>query len=161
VKTSQLQIRLTGTQKSAIQSAANHAGMDMSAYVLSRALPPASARFCEFVTDCANEAAARYALAELNSFLAGLTPREFADAVGSFPRLSLTPFVGNYVAAMVEYGCARAGVALPAWTREIAPLIEPFFGTELRSLRLHLLTRAPPPFRYRNIFIDASLGQRI
>lgn len=28
------------------------------------------------------------------------------------------------------------------------------------SLRLHLLTRSPPPFRRRNLFVDSSIGQR-
>ncbi|HTY49830.1 MAG TPA: hypothetical protein VMB48_09070 [Steroidobacteraceae bacterium] len=38
---------------------------------------------------------------------------------------------------------------------------EPAFGSELRSLRLHLLTQSPPAFRCRNIFIDASVGERV
>jgi hypothetical protein len=43
----------------------------------------------------------------------------------------------------------------------VVPLEEPAFGTALQSLRLHLLTHSPPPFRLRNIFIDSSLGQRV
>jgi hypothetical protein len=62
---------------------------------------------------------------------------------------------------MVEYACAKRGVAVPAWTRSIAPLDEPVFGSDLESLRLYLLTRSPAPFRVRNIFIDATLGDRI
>jgi hypothetical protein len=35
------------------------------------------------------------------------------------------------------------------------------FCSSLQSLRMHLLTHSPPPFRRRNIFIDSSLGQRV
>lgn len=160
-KNSQLQIRVTSADKAAIQRAAHCAGMDMSAYVLSRVLSANSARFLECVAACATTAPPSYALAELNSFLSGLAPQDFRAAVASPPVAKLTPFVANYVAAMVEYGCARSGCSTPGWTREIAPLAAPVFGTTLASLRLHLLTHSPAPFRTRNIFIDATLGERV
>jgi len=62
---------------------------------------------------------------------------------------------------VVEHACARRAVAVPGWTRAVTPLSEPAFGSELRSLRLHLLTQSPPAFRCRNIFIDASVGERV
>ncbi len=62
---------------------------------------------------------------------------------------------------MVEYACAQRDVAPPAWTRAVAPLTEPVFGSALMSLRLYLLTHSPAPFRRRNIFIDASVGSRV
>jgi hypothetical protein len=62
---------------------------------------------------------------------------------------------------MVEYACAKRDAALPSWTRSIAPLVEPAFGSRLASLRLHLLMHSPPPFRRRNIFIDSSIGSRV
>jgi hypothetical protein len=160
-KTSHLQVRVTREEKTAIQDAARRARMDMSAYVLGRVLAASSAHFAECVTACAAGANPSYALAELNSFLTGLTPQEFRDAVAHPLPAKLTPFVANYVAAMVEFGSARCGIAEPAWTREIPPLAEPFFGTALQSLRLHLLTHAPAAFRARNIFIDATLGDRV
>jgi hypothetical protein len=135
--------------------------MDMSAYVLGRVLAASSAHFAECVTACVGSAMPSYALAELNSFLSGLTSQEFRDAVAQPPPAKLTPFVANYVAAMVEFGCARFGIAEPAWTREIPPLLEPVFGTALQSLRLHLLMHSPAPYRARNIFIDATLGDRV
>jgi hypothetical protein len=103
----------------------------------------------------------RFALAELNSFLSGLTARDLRDAVAAPPPPGLTPFLLNYITAMVEQACARRGVAIPAWTRTIPPLLEPFFASVLMSLRLHLLTHSPPAFRRRNIFIDSSVGERI
>jgi hypothetical protein len=61
----------------------------------------------------------------------------------------------------VEYACAKRALAVPKWTRMVEPLPEPVFATELQSLRLHLLTHSPPPFRARNIFIDATLGGQV
>jgi hypothetical protein len=160
-KTAQLQIRVSSEQKAAIQYAAKQAGMDMSAYVLSCVLSVPAARFQECIDACAGQAAPSFALAELNSLLSALTPGEIRDAVAAPPSIALTPFLANYVAAMVEYGCARCSVAPPAWTRAVKPLDEPAFGSSLQGLRLHLLTHSPAPFRRRNIFIDSTLGERI
>jgi uncharacterized protein (DUF1778 family) len=160
-KTTQLQIRVSPAQKAAIQRAARRVGMDMSAYVLGRLLPAAALRFHELTAACAEETGARFALAELNSLLSGLDAGELQDAVASPPQPGLPAIQANYVAAMVEYACAQRGIAPPRWVLAIAPLASPFFGSELRSLRLHLLTHSPPPFRRRNIFIDASIGGQV
>jgi hypothetical protein len=120
-----------------------------------------AARFRDCVRECADSSSPRFALAELNSLLSDLTAGELADAVATGPPPGLSAFLANYIAAMVEYACARRAVAVPNWTRSIAPLAEPVFGSELQSLRLYLLTHSPPPFRARNIFIDSSLGDRI
>ena len=119
-----------------------------------------AAQFQDRIRDCADSTQPRVALAELNSLLSDLAAGELRDAIAT-PPPGLSPFLGNYIAAMVEYACARCSVAVPGWTRSIAPLGEPFFGSELQSLRLYLLTHSPPPFRARNIFIDATLGDRV
>ena len=106
-------------------------------------------------------ASPRLVLAELNSLLSELTAGELRDAIAAPPPAGLSPFLANYIAAMVEYACAQRAIAVPAWTRSIAPLAEPVYGSELLSLRLYLLTHSPPPFRVRNIFIDATLGDRV
>jgi hypothetical protein len=160
-KSSQLQIRVSAQEKTAIRRAARRAGMEMSTYVLSRVLSVPTAQFRDCVEACAGPASPRFALAELNSLLSALTAAELREAVAQAPTVALTPFLANYVAAMVEYACEKRAVAVPAWTRTIAPLPEPVFGTTLQSLRLHLLTHSPPPFRSRNVFIDASLGDRV
>jgi hypothetical protein len=100
-------------------------------------------------------------LAELNSWLAELGSTELLQAVASEPPADLDAFHRNYIAAMVEYTCEREGTAPPAWVRSIPPLTKPAFGSELLSLRLHLLTHSPPPFRRRNIFIDSTVGSRV
>jgi len=159
-KNAQLQIRVSKSEKAAILAAARRAGMDMSAYVLSRLFTAAATRFQEFVVEAARTEKS-FALAELNSLLAALTAAELRDAVASPPSTTLTPFIANYVAAMVEYACARRDIAPPGWTLNVTPLREPVFASSLLGLRLHLLTNSPPPFRYRNIFIDSSIGARV
>ena len=160
-KLSQLQIRVSETEKEAIRRAAQRAGIDMSTYVLGRVLSIPEREFQEFVQALTGPAAPSFALADINVLLSKLTSTELRDAVASAPEVELTPFLANYVAAMVEAACEKRGVTVPAWTRRIKPLDEPAFGSTLRSLRLHLLTHSPAPFRRRNIFIDASLGDRL
>jgi hypothetical protein len=141
--------------------AAEHAAMDMSAYVLGRALPSPAMKLQACIADCAGPAPPSFGLAELNSLLSGWTAAELRDAVAAAPTAALTPFLSNYIAAMIEQACERRSVRVPGWVRAIAPLPEPAFGSTLKSLRLHLLTHSPPSFRRRNIFIDATLGDRV
>ena len=102
-----------------------------------------------------------FALAELNDLLSGLTSGELCSAVEHADLTGLTPYLQNYVAAMVELAAQRRDVPPPAWVRDVEPLEEPRFATPLASLRLHLLRSAPIPFKRRNIFIDSSIGDRV
>jgi hypothetical protein len=160
-KSAQLQIRVSPAQKTAIERAARGAGMDMSAYVLNIVLPELTAAFAARVAACRDAAGSRFGLAELNTFLAKLTANELRIAVAAPPPDMLTDYLANYVAAMVEYACARATISPPAWTRTVKPLATPFFGSTLPGLRLYLLTHSPAPFRRRNLFIDSSVGAQI
>ena len=132
----------------------------MSAYILARLLSAPARRFQDLTETCADAREARFALAEVNSWLASLAAGELQEAVSS-PPPPLPPYLANYVAAMVEYACARNGITAPSWVRATAPLTEPVFGSALMSLRLYLLSHSPAPFRRRNIFIDASIGSRV
>jgi len=159
-KTEQLQIRVTRTEKVALQRAAARAGLDVSAYVLGRVSPPVAGEFARLAR-AAGQGEGRFALAELNSLLTRLTAPELQEAIaGGIPQ-SLSPPLANTIAAMVEVACAKQQVALPAWTREIPPLSAPLFGSALESLRLYLLTHSPAPFRRRNIFVDATLDDQV
>jgi len=160
-KLSQLQVRVSEAEKSAIRRAAQQAGMDMSAYVLSRVLPAPATAFQEAVTALSGAAEPSFALAELHSLLAGLTAAELRQAVAAAPQAELSPLLANYVAAMSEMACSQRGLPAPAWTRKIEALTEPVFGSALPSLRLYLLTHSPAPFRRRNIFIDSSIGAQV
>ena len=160
-KSTQLQIRVAPAEKAAIQRAARRAGMDMSAWVLARVLPAAGQRYEALLEKLREPAGARFTLAALNDLLSKLSGPELQEAVAMAPPAALPAFLRNYVAAMVEYACALQGATAPAWTRDVPPLPEPVFGSELPGLRLHLLSHSPAPFRRRNIFIDTSLGGRV
>src|SRR5438876_3875670 len=78
----------------------------------------------------------RLTLAELNDLLHGLTPKELAEASSRIDVRGLSPFLQNYVSAMVEQAVHAKGLRPPEWTREVAPLDEPWFATTLPALRL-------------------------
>ena len=160
-KLSQLQVRVSEAEKSAIRAAAARAGLDMSAYVLSRCLSLPAQEFESAAAALVGPEHVSFALADINSLLSKLTGPELRDAVANAPEVDLPAFPANYVSAMVETACAKHGIPVPAWTCKVPPLDAPVFGSELRSLRLHLLTHSPAAFRRRNIFIDSSLGDRV
>jgi uncharacterized protein (DUF1778 family) len=160
-KSGQLQIRVSPAQKTALKKAARRAGMDVSNYVLARVLPPARARALDVLTAVRRGADHRFALAELNDLLSNQAPGALPEMIAAFDVSALSPFLQNYIAAMVEHAAGRAGVAPPSWTRAIAPLDAPYFAVPLPGLRPHLLRASPPAFKRRNLFVDATVGDRV
>ena len=160
-KTRQLQIRVTPEQKSTLARLARRAGQDDSSFVLARALPSMAVRFGEILSALGEADRQRFALAELSDLLVELAPRELAVVTGHAEPRGLSPYLQNYVAAMVELAAHQKRVAPPAWVREVPPLEEPRFATPLEGLRLHLLGVSPVPFKRRNLFIDSSVGDRV
>jgi hypothetical protein len=160
-KTEQIQIRVTPQQKAALKRHARRAGLDVSAWVLARALPQEGDRFRLAIDTLRGPVDSRYALAELNDVLDDCPPYAFADMVAAADLRGLSPLLQNYVAAMVERAAALKGIDAPAWVSLVEPLASPHFVTPLKSLRLHLLRSSPVPFKRRNIFIDASIGDRV
>ena len=162
-KSQQLQIRVTHLEKAALKRLARHAGLDVSGYVLSRALPEARLRFGEIVAALRSGDDHRFALAELSDLLADLTRAQLPDAVADAPEKleDLLPLLQNYVVAMVERACHMRDIAAPTWVRNVPPLEAPYFATPLRSLRLHLLRASPVAFRRRNIYVDSGVGDRV
>jgi hypothetical protein len=161
VRTEQLQIRVTPAEKAAIARAAREAGLGMSAYVLTRVLPDQPAQWRKRLRELERSPGDRIALSGVSGWLRGLAAGELPAAVAEPPPRGLTDFHANYVAAMVEQICAERGVEAPEWTRSVAPLAHPVFASDLLSLRLHLLTHSPPPFRRRNLFVDSSVGAQV
>lgn len=159
-KSEQLQIRVTAQQKAALKRQAAAAGLDVSGYVLARALPAPSSRFASLV-QALTVPDYRFALAELNDFLAACPPILFEEAVADASLDTLSPFLANYVAAMVEVAAAQKGRRAPGWVARVEPLPQPYFATSLVSLRMHLLRSAPVPFKRRNLFVDSSVGARV
>ena len=160
-KTQQLQIRVTPRQKAALKRHAHAAGLDVSSYVLARVLPSEQDRFAAILRAMEQGGDHRYAFAELNDFLHACPSVVFGDAVARASLGALVPYLQNYVAAMVEQAAAQKGLPSPAWVRDIDALEAPHFATPLRSLRWHLLRSAPVPFKRRNIFVDATVGNRV
>lgn len=137
------------------------AGRASQPYVLSRAMPDTRIRFAQLLEALRDDDRHSFALAELNDLLTGLTSGELCDAVEHANLTGLTPYIQNYVAAMVELAAHRRDVPPPSWVRDVEPLTEPRFATPLAGLRLHLLRASPVPFKRRNIFIDSSIGDRV
>ena len=115
-KSSQLQIRVSPSEKEAIRRAARSAGMDVSGYVLARVVPLRPQRFADLSAALRDPAGAPFALAELNDWLSGLSAADLVEATIAAPRPGLTPYMENYVAAMVEQAFARKRVPPPSWT---------------------------------------------
>ena len=161
-KTHQLQIRVSAEDKARIRARASSAGMDVSKWVIQQALPPVEHKFQALCRELASRPdAGSLVSAELQGWFNRLTGGEFMRAVRYAPEARRPPFEANYLAATVEHAAAIKGGAPPRWTVTVEPLDAPWFASTLKSLRLHLLTHSPPPFRRRNLFIDSSVGQRV
>ncbi len=161
LKSTQLQIRLSPSDKRRIEAQAKLAGMPVSSWVLARLLPHSAMKFRDLYQQLATSDTAAFLYAEFNDFLSGLDASDFATAVVQRPDTPLDAERANYLAAMIEHTAAQLDVEPPAWTRDIAPLREPMFTSSLLSLRLHLLVHGLPAFKRRNLFVDSSVGARV
>lgn len=160
-KTSQLQIRVSHEEKAAVQKLAKAANMGMSEWVLNKLLPGGAQRFHELLKQLKHSRDKSYVLAEIHDLFRKAMASEFEQMVAEPLPFHFPLYWENYLTAMVEYAAHQKMVAAPAWVQKIKPLDQPHFGSKLISLRTYLLTHSPPPFRRRNIFIDASIGQRV
>ena len=126
--------------------------------VISRRTMDTTAAFDRLTAAVAGACRMSYPLAELNDLLTASSGEE----IEKLPKPAIDdPYRLNYVTAMVELAANRAGVIPPVWTSEVEPLAAPVFIDPSLALRPHLLVSSPPPFCRRNIFIDASIGDRV
>lgn len=163
-KSDQLQIRISTEQKRRLKQLARDAGMDVSAWVLSRTLPPENERFQELtaaVAAAATDTTRRLALAQVADYLRPLPLGAFRRATANAPRAALAPTWLNHLAGTIELAASRRGLVPPPWTRTVPQSREPLFGSSLENVRVHLLTRSPVALRRRNLFADASLDDRV
>lgn len=160
-KTAQLQIRVSPEQKRTLRRMAREAGTDMSSWILNRVLPAETAAFHRLVASFAQADGRSIALAELSEYLRGLSAGAFARAVADAPRVSLTAARLSYLAAAIDRAAANRELESPEWARKAPVPLEPQVGSRLASVRLHLLTMGPVAFRRRNIFVDASIDERV
>ncbi len=160
-KTEQLQIRVSPEQKRTLKRLAREAGMGVSPWVLGQVLPTEADRFQALADRVADAADRRYALAELADWLRALPPGAFLRAVARPPGAPLDRDMLNYLAGSVEWAATQRGLTPPAWVAEIPIPDVPLFGSTLATLRLYLLTHSPVALRRRNVFVDASIDQRV
>lgn len=161
-KSAQLQIRVSPDQKHRIKSKADQAGEDVSQWVLRRLLPECADKLQDMIDTLSKSPKPRsQGLAELHDFLVSSDSAQLGQAFNTLDLSGLAPFESNYVAAMIETACDNRNIAPPTWLGNIAPLADPWFATNLQSLRVYLLTASPPPFRRRNLYIDSTLGARV
>ena len=159
-KSEYLQIRVSKQEKELIKSAAQSANMDMSAWLLKRALYFKSKIFNTIISKFSTEHNT-FVLAELHDFLHDLNRNEFEMALSIKPNNKLTDFQINYTIAMIAHRANQLNTSPPDWTCHFSVLKKPYFGTNLKSLRLHLLINSPIAFKQRNIYIDSSIGDRV
>lgn len=156
-----IQVRVTHEQKAALRQLAKRANQDLSSYILDRSLAPQSARFAKLLDSLRIDPNPAFALAALSDFLGELPAGQIDDATAHADLSRIPPLLQNYVAAMVEQACVVKRIAPPAWTREVAPLDEPYFAGGLKTLRPYLLSVSPVAFKRRNLFVDSSVGRRV
>ena len=154
-KTSQLQIRVSPTQKAALKRLADAAGVSVSAFVLERALPRTHEGVSVRIRQLAGGKNLIKALSDFMLHLSTLSHEEFEGGVAAAELAELTPLQLNCAAAAVEQEAWRRGLAPPTWTRTIPPLDRPYFAWGLRSLRPRLLRVAPAAFKRRNVYVPS------
>lgn len=160
-RTAQLQVRVTPEEKATLKRLARAAGVDVSAYVLRRALPQTAHRFTTVLAALRRGEDRRYAIAEWDDALTALAPSEFATVLGSIDLHGLNAVTRNYLAALVELAARDKRVPPPAWVSQVDPLERPYFATSLRSARPYLLQITAVPFKRRNIFTERGVARRI
>ncbi len=159
-KSEYLQIRVSKQEKEIIKSSAQSAGVDMSAWILQRVLHDKAKQFVKIINKLPDEEQS-FVLAELHDFLAKLKAIDFELALNLEPVIELTDFQINYVIAMIVHRAKQLNISAPNWINNYPILPQPFFATNLKSLRFHLLINSPIAFKQRNIFIDSSIGDRV
>lgn len=159
-KSEYLQIRVSKQQKDMIKSSAKTAGVDMSTWVLQRVLHSKSQQFLSLLAQF-NTAEDSFVFARLHDFLLLCTQNDFEHAFSIKPTIELSEFQINYTIAMICHRAHGLNRPVPGWINDYQILQNPYFGTELKSLRLYLLVNSPIAFKQRNIFIDSTIGDRV
>ncbi len=159
-KSEYLQIRVSKQEKEIIKSSAHSAGVDMSAWILKKILHEQSKIFIKILHKFQSEEQP-FVFAELHDFLAKLQIHDFEMALSIKPTCQLTNIQVNYVIAMIMHRAKQLSIASPSWINTYPVLSQPYFGTSLKNLRLHLLINSPTAFKQRNIFIDSTIGDRV
>lgn len=151
-KTSQLQIRVSPEQKSALRRLAADAGQSISAYVMATVLPPTHLEFGQKVRAVRGAADRVNALSDFAVYLSHLLRSEFSGTVREVDLDGFPDLLKNYVAALVEDEARTRGLTEPTWTHGVESPARPHFAWDLRSLRPHLLRLTPASLKRRNVY---------
>lgn len=160
-RTAQIQIRVTPAEKATLKRLARASSLDVSAYVLRKALPQTADGFAEILAALRRGEDRRYALAAWDDALAALAPAEFETVLRHVDLHGLDAVTRNYLAGLVELTAHDRRVPPPAWTADVEPLEEPYFATPLRGVRPYLLRVTPVPFKRRNVFTERGVARRV
>jgi hypothetical protein len=161
-KDTHLQIRLSKAQKALIFKSAKTCGKDVSKWVLEKILLDKRKEFFEICKRLSVNIKNRsFSFAELSDFLFQLSKHDFSETLSYRPDISMSDENWNIISAMIENIAHKNNFPCPSWVRDVPPLENPLFATELTSLKTYLLINAPIAFRKRNIFVDASVGDRV
>jgi uncharacterized protein (DUF1778 family) len=156
LRSSQLQIRISPEQKATLKRLAAAEGRSVSAFVLSKALPPGNTALEQILERIAS--GDRAGLTELWLVLEALPPNELRQAVESVRVADLPASAGNQVAGLVEELASVSGLEPPGWTSSVPPLERPLFRWPLTSLRALQLARSPVALKKRNVFEPGGHG---
>ena len=159
-RTSQLQIRVSPAEKTALKHLASLSGQTVSAYVLAQALPAATDSLSAALKDLrAGPPELAPDVAALRRSLSTLSPLEFGERLQSVSLADLPHLAQNRVAALVEEVAQHLGVDPPSWVSAIPPLDHPFFRWPLLSLRPYQLRATPVSLKRRNVFDPSTVGE--
>jgi hypothetical protein len=93
----------------------------------------------------------------IDEFRRSLDPRLCLVA----PPLELPIHLRALMAAMVKALCSECEIDVPDWARLNIELQQPWFVSEMESLKASALLESPLPFRQNSIFVNANFMERV
>lgn len=82
------------------------------------------------------------------------------ELIRTAPDPGLSPKLAALSASTVEALCAEAKLATPDWCEAVPSLKQPWFVSEMESLKASALAESPACFRKRNIFVFGNFLER-
>lgn len=160
-KSTHIQLRVSPKEKQQIAKSAKRSGLSLSAWILNKVLSEKTLDFQVLMRELGQGTHDRVTLAAFSDFLDELSRADFDMALEQGPQAKLSALHLNTVAAMVEHVAQMSGFAFPQWTKKISPLEKPWFASNLKALRCHLLVSSPAAYKRRNLFVDSTVGDRV
>jgi hypothetical protein len=160
-KTDYIQIRISKKEKEHFIKLARWKKLSLSGWILDRIraeIPPIEIN--ELYSKLKHASDSSYIFALLNDYFIKINEYQWANLVTQKPE-NLDSENLCYLASMIERTAELRGFKIPDWVKNVDSLWIPYFGSNVKKLRLHLLVNSPVSFKKRNIFIDSSIGERV